>query len=115
MKPLVLAATLSSLYYALQLKDVGCSSNAARMAQLFGGDDRNAKAVTKLTDWTGLMNGAAGHQSLRERVADFAAGLKAAPRNARFGTFTMRRTDTSSAGFAMARRYAIASRISRRS
>jgi len=40
-----------SLYYALQLKDVGCSSNASRMTQIIGGDDRAMKASTKLEDW----------------------------------------------------------------
>ena len=40
-----------SLYYALQLKDVGCSSNATRMTQIIGGDDRAMKASTKLEDW----------------------------------------------------------------
>jgi putative nucleotidyltransferase with HDIG domain len=43
---------LASLYYALQLKDAGCSSNAARMTQIVGGDDRALKAVAKLADWT---------------------------------------------------------------
>ena len=40
-----------SLYYALQLKDIGCSSNATRMTQIIGGDDRAIKASTKLEDW----------------------------------------------------------------
>ena len=44
---------MTPLYYALQLKDVGCSSNAARLTQLVGGDDRAMKAATKLADWTG--------------------------------------------------------------
>jgi putative nucleotidyltransferase with HDIG domain len=39
------------LYYALQLKDVGCSSNATRMTQIIGGDDRAMKASTKREDW----------------------------------------------------------------
>lgn len=43
---------LSELYYALLLKDVGCSSNAARMCQIVGGDDRAIKAGVKLEDWT---------------------------------------------------------------
>jgi len=30
---------LSDLYHALLLKDVGCSSNAARMCQIIGGGD----------------------------------------------------------------------------
>ena len=40
------------LYYALLLKDIGCSSNAARMCQIVGGDDRAVKAGVKLVDWT---------------------------------------------------------------
>jgi putative nucleotidyltransferase with HDIG domain len=43
---------LQALYYALLLKDVGCSSNAARMCQIVGGDDRAVKAGAKLEDWT---------------------------------------------------------------
>jgi HD-GYP domain-containing protein (c-di-GMP phosphodiesterase class II) len=43
---------LSNLYYALLLKDIGCSSNAARMCQIVGGDDRAIKAGVKLEDWT---------------------------------------------------------------
>jgi putative nucleotidyltransferase with HDIG domain len=43
----------SSLYYALLLKDVGCSSNAARLCQIIGGgDERRVKAGVKLEDWT---------------------------------------------------------------
>lgn len=44
---------LASLYYALLLKDVGCSSNAARLCQIIGGgDERLVKAGVKLEDWT---------------------------------------------------------------
>lgn len=42
----------SDLYYALLLKDAGCSSNAARLCQLFGADDRTLKHDHKLIDWT---------------------------------------------------------------
>ena len=42
----------NDLYYALLLKDVGCSSNAARVAQIVGGDDRIVKAGMKLEEWT---------------------------------------------------------------
>ncbi len=42
-----------SLYYALLLKDIGCSSNAARICQIIGGDDRALKAGIKRVDWTG--------------------------------------------------------------
>ena len=42
----------ASLYHALQLKDIGCSSNAAHIAALVGGDDRVLKSAVKLQDWT---------------------------------------------------------------
>jgi HD-GYP domain-containing protein (c-di-GMP phosphodiesterase class II) len=42
----------SALYYALMLKDVGCSSNASRTAALLAADDQDAKRAHKLTDWT---------------------------------------------------------------
>ena len=35
------AATRSDLFYALLLKDAGCTANAARMAALFGADDQS--------------------------------------------------------------------------
>jgi HD-GYP domain-containing protein (c-di-GMP phosphodiesterase class II) len=40
----------AALYYALLLKDAGCSSNAARMTQLFGADDRVVKPKMKIVD-----------------------------------------------------------------
>src|SRR3979490_2023883 len=42
----------SDLYYATLLKDAGCSSNAARMYEILGGDERKAKQEVKSTDWT---------------------------------------------------------------
>ncbi len=46
-------AQTSVLYFALLLKDVGCSSNAARLCQIIGGgDERRVKAGVKLEDWT---------------------------------------------------------------
>src|SRR5688572_27659220 len=41
----------SALYYALLLKDAGCSSNAGRMAALFAADDRAVKPRMKSVDW----------------------------------------------------------------
>ena len=41
----------SSLFYALLLKDAGCSSNAARTCLLFGADDLAVKRDWKTTDW----------------------------------------------------------------
>ncbi|HVU44666.1 MAG TPA: HD domain-containing phosphohydrolase [Terracidiphilus sp.] len=47
------SSRMASLYYALLLKDVGCSSNAARLCQIIGGgDERRVKAGVKLEDWT---------------------------------------------------------------
>lgn len=45
-------AELDDLYYALLLKDVGCSSNASRLCQILGGDERSAKRRVKTVDWT---------------------------------------------------------------
>lgn len=42
-----------SLYYALLLKDAGCSSSAARMSEIFGGlDDIELKRAGKLVDFS---------------------------------------------------------------
>ena len=42
--------TRSSLFYALLLKDAGCSSNAAKLSALFGADDFELKRDRKLTN-----------------------------------------------------------------
>lgn len=42
----------ADLYYALLLKDTGCSSNAARMFEVFGGDELKAKREVKTQDWS---------------------------------------------------------------
>ena len=44
-------AEQSALYYAILLKDAGCSSNAGRMAALFGSDDQWVKPRMKMVDW----------------------------------------------------------------
>ena len=49
----------SHLFYALLLKDAGCSSNSARVFQLFGGDDQRAKRAVWMRDW----------RKLREQIA----------------------------------------------
>ncbi|HET7320872.1 MAG TPA: HD domain-containing phosphohydrolase [Longimicrobiaceae bacterium] len=41
----------SALYYALLLKDAGCSSNAERFASLFGAADQKVKYRMKFGDW----------------------------------------------------------------
>jgi putative nucleotidyltransferase with HDIG domain len=48
-------ATRSSLFYALLLKDAGCSSNAAKVAALFGADDAMVKSSRRLTDTSSTL------------------------------------------------------------
>jgi putative nucleotidyltransferase with HDIG domain len=45
----------SDLYYTLLLKDAGCSSNAARLWQLYGGDERIIKHGYKTVDSQSLL------------------------------------------------------------
>lgn len=45
----------SALFYALLLKDLGCSSNASKMCYLFGADDRQAKCDFKTVDWSRVL------------------------------------------------------------
>ena len=69
------AATRSHLFYALLLKDAGCSANSARMAALFGADDHAAKRSSKRIDWSSRLPAfawslrtVAPRRSLRARV-----------------------------------------------
>ena len=48
----------SALFYALLLKDAGCSSNASKMSALFDADDMEAKKRVKTVDWTSLPHAA---------------------------------------------------------
>ena len=45
-------ATRSHLFYALLMKDAGCSANSAKMAALFGADDQVAKRTAKRSNWS---------------------------------------------------------------
>ena len=73
----------SALYYSLLLKDAGCSSNSARMAELFGSDDTMVKMRMKQVDWhhrftlavQTFRNCGVG-QSMGERVRHFMAIAK---------------------------------------
>ncbi len=46
---------LSDLYYTLLLKDTGCSSNAARLWELYGGDERLVKRDYKTVDLQSML------------------------------------------------------------
>ncbi len=67
------SAQRSALFYALLMKDLGCSSNSARFAALFGHNDHDIKADIKNIDWTRaldsfkfvLRNAAPGHFFLK--------------------------------------------------
>ncbi len=59
---------LRDVYYAVLLKDLGCSSNSARVAQLFAGDDRLLKHDFKLIGpepehFGAFIMAEAGHQA----------------------------------------------------
>src|ERR687890_410964 len=45
----------SHLFYALLLKDAGCSANSARMAALFGAHHHEAKRTSKRANWSGAF------------------------------------------------------------
>ncbi|HEY7190729.1 MAG TPA: hypothetical protein VH436_29455, partial [Vicinamibacterales bacterium] len=46
----------SHLFYALLMKDLGCSSNAARFAELFAADDRGVKSQLKIANWSDALD-----------------------------------------------------------
>ena len=76
---------LEPLYYALLLKDAGCSSNAARMCQIVGGDDRAMKAASKLEDWTNPKPSLAMMRVLWNTVLPGSSAAKRAARIAKIG------------------------------
>ena len=57
------------LYYALLLKDAGCSSNSSRLFHTLSADEIRAKRDVKLTDWTRV-----GWESLRYALTHVATG-----------------------------------------
>ena len=70
--------TRSALFYALLLKDAGCSSNASRMSALFGSDERVAKRDVKLVD------SASRFQNVRFSLSHAAVGRPRAERLRQF-------------------------------
>jgi HD-GYP domain-containing protein (c-di-GMP phosphodiesterase class II) len=68
----------TALYYAMLLKDAGCSSNAARITALFGADDHRVKPRMKIVDANHRIRlaietfrTAGGDQGVRSRIAHF--------------------------------------------
>jgi putative nucleotidyltransferase with HDIG domain len=79
------------LYYALLLKDSGCSTNSARMHAILGSDDIKAKREVKFEDWTKpslsglrylLRNVLHGKSFARRLVKSVELGLKQNRNNA---------------------------------
>jgi putative nucleotidyltransferase with HDIG domain len=60
----------SDLYYALLLKDAGCSSNASRLFHILNADEIRAKRDVKTTDWTRV-----GWESLHYALTHVATGM----------------------------------------
>src|SRR4051794_19092864 len=65
----------SALFYALLLKDLGCSSNAAKVCYLFGADDQTVKRDLKTTDWSNLTQ---AFQYVTRNVVPEASSLRRA-------------------------------------
>ena len=64
------AAEQADLYYALLLKDAGCSSNASRLFHILNADEIRAKRDVKTTDWTRV-----GWESLHYALTHVATGM----------------------------------------
>jgi HD-GYP domain-containing protein (c-di-GMP phosphodiesterase class II) len=67
------AAERSALFYAVLLKDAGCSSNAAKMAYLFGADDRKIKHDLKSINWSKAIE---GFRFMRQNVSPESSRLE---------------------------------------
>lgn len=64
---------LWDLYYTLLLKDAGCSSNAARLCELYGSDDRIAKHDIKVVNTDNmlqLVKYVVAHTGMRDGLAN---------------------------------------------
>jgi putative nucleotidyltransferase with HDIG domain len=59
----------ADLYYALLLKDVGCSSNSSKLFHILNADEIRAKRDVKVTDWTKV-----GWDSLQYALSHVATG-----------------------------------------
>jgi putative nucleotidyltransferase with HDIG domain len=64
------AAEQGDLYYALLLKDAGCSSNSSRLFHILNADDLRAKGDLKTKDWTRV-----GWESLHYALTHVATGM----------------------------------------
>ena len=63
------SADQGDLFYALLLKDAGCSSNSSKLFHILAADEIRAKRDVKLTDWTRV-----GWESLQYALTHVATG-----------------------------------------
>jgi HD-GYP domain-containing protein (c-di-GMP phosphodiesterase class II) len=79
----------SALFYALLMKDLGCSSNASHFATLFASDDQTLKTQLSLVNWSralesfrfvarGVAPGHSWHRRVWQALAVFSKGQKGA-------------------------------------
>ncbi len=80
------AGSRSSLFYALLLKDAGCSSNSAATCELFGADDHVVKQTWKTVDWSSRL------QSIGHVVRNVRPGESLLARARQVVGFTRRET-----------------------
>ncbi len=80
----------SALFYALLMKDLGCSTNASKMCFLFGADDRKVKGGIKTVNWSSMPSAiayAAGvvrpEGSILKKAEQLARVALAGPKRAR--------------------------------
>ena len=75
--------SLWELYYTILLKDVGCSSNAARICQLYATDDQQFKRDFKLVDGsiTQVLNFVLQHTGVRSGMAERFKNILSVMRN----------------------------------
>ncbi|MCY0881708.1 MAG: HD domain-containing protein [Firmicutes bacterium] len=87
------------LYYALLLKDAGCSANSHQISTWFGTDDRHAKHALKTVNWSRMTEAVryAIHQAKpgaqwRERLTQIVQLSRRGPKNASRQLVAMRCT-----------------------
>jgi len=66
----------TNLHHALLLKDAGCSSNAQRVHELFGGDDHEVKRAVWQRDWRRFAEQVSYALRYTERRGNLAARLR---------------------------------------
>ncbi len=80
---------VNSLYHALLMKDAGCSSNSARMAEIFGTDDIQVKRSMRTANWSNTL------EAMRTAAANVLPGGSAIARLKKLIEMTSHREEIS--------------------